>query len=79
MWGGMGFKDLRCFNLAILAKEGWRLHHNPNALLTRVLRAYHFRVGCFLNASLGHNPSWGWSIFEAKINLICRCYMGGWL
>ncbi|KAF7121272.1 hypothetical protein RHSIM_Rhsim13G0210000 [Rhododendron simsii] len=37
--GGMGFKDLRCYNLAMLAKQGWRLMNGGDSLLHRVLKA----------------------------------------
>ena len=30
--GGMGLKDLRAFNLVLLAKQGWRLIQNPRSL-----------------------------------------------
>lgn len=42
LWGGMGFKKLRVFNLAILTKQGWRLFQNENSLLCMLLKAKYF-------------------------------------
>lgn len=63
----MGFKQLKYFNLALLAKQGWRLQNGHNSLLHRVLKAKYFPNGDFLNAALGNNPSYTWrSIFSAQ-------------
>lgn len=48
------------FNVALLAKQGWRLVTQPDYLLTRVLKARYFPSGCFLSALLGFNPSFIW-------------------
>ncbi|KAL1149784.1 hypothetical protein V6Z11_A10G214000 [Gossypium hirsutum] len=55
--GGMGFCDLSKFNIALLAKQGWRIMKNPSSLIVRVLRAKYFNGSNFLEAALGTNPS----------------------
>ncbi|CAH9074791.1 unnamed protein product [Cuscuta epithymum] len=55
--GGMGFRRLRHFNIAMLAKQAWRLLSEPNSLVGRVFRARYYPGGNFLKAKLGNNPS----------------------
>ena len=41
--GGMGFRDLRLFNYAMLAKQGWRLMHDQSSLFFKCFKARYFR------------------------------------
>ncbi|KAL0321165.1 UNVERIFIED_CONTAM: hypothetical protein Sradi_5378000 [Sesamum radiatum] len=69
--GGMGFRNLRAFNLALLAKQGWRVLKNPNLLLSRIWKAKYFVRSDFLQAKRGYNSSFTWrSILEARPTLI---------
>ncbi|BFG14167.1 hypothetical protein CerSpe_004410 [Prunus speciosa] len=65
--GGLNFRELRAFNLALLAKQGWRLCQHPNSLVARLFRAKYYPGSDFLLAPEGNNPSFCWrSIFAAK-------------
>ncbi|KAK5842646.1 hypothetical protein PVK06_005024 [Gossypium arboreum] len=65
--GGLGFRNLSQFNVALLAKQGWNLIHYPNSLLARVLKAKYYPYSTFLEAQLGTLPSLTWkSIWAAK-------------
>lgn len=55
LWG-MGFRGLECFNLAMLAKQAWRLVTEPDLLLCRILKARYFPWGSFFTADVGERP-----------------------
>ncbi|CAN0874829.1 Uncharacterized mitochondrial protein AtMg00310 [Linum grandiflorum] len=66
--GGMGFKDLYGFNLAMLGKLGWQLLSDGTSLMAQILKAKYFPQGDFISANLGSNPSRTWcSIHEARL------------
>ena len=68
--GGMSFRDLRAFNLALLAKQGWRIQQNPGFMVHRVFKAKYFGGSSFKDAQLGSRPSYMWrSIMAAKENV----------
>lgn len=48
--GGLGFRDIHTFNLAMLAKQEWRLLKNPDSLCAQVLRVKYYPSGEVLNA-----------------------------
>ncbi|XP_060974078.1 uncharacterized protein LOC115695073 [Cannabis sativa] len=65
--GGMGFRDLRDYNLAFLGKQGWQLLTNEDSLVRQIYKARYYPSGSFLTATLGQNPSFIWkSILEAQ-------------
>ena len=77
--GGLGYKDLRQFNLAMLAKQGWRLVNGENSFVTSIMKARYFPRTYFLNAKLGNNPSYMWrSILSAQdiVKQGCRRKIG---
>lgn len=67
-YGGMGFKDLAAFNVAMLGKQGWKFQTESDTLVSKVFKARYFPLGNYLGSKLGHNPNFfGRSIFSAKL------------
>ncbi|GAU47065.1 hypothetical protein TSUD_302670 [Trifolium subterraneum] len=73
--GGIGFKNLRAFNEALLAKQGWRLITNPNSLVAQMLKAKYHPKATFLKATPKHLMSYSRkSILQASWILKKGCY-----
>ena len=63
--GGMGFHDMRIFNLALLGKHGWRFITNPDSLCARVIKGRYFPDGEFLEATVPKTASAIWRAIVA--------------
>jgi hypothetical protein len=68
--GGIGFKDLRLFNQALLARQAWRLVQNPESLCARVLKAKYYPNGSLLDTVFTGNASATWHALEHGLALL---------
>jgi hypothetical protein len=58
--GGLGFREMDCFNVVMLAKQGWRLLKFPESLAERVMREKYYPGTDFMKSNLGKRPSFAW-------------------
>ncbi|KAH9752558.1 putative reverse transcriptase/RNA-dependent DNA polymerase [Citrus sinensis] len=70
--GGIGFKNLHAFNVAMLGKQVWKLLTNPESLLGQIFKARYFPRTSIVEAVLGHNPSFVWRSLLAAKHIIVR-------
>ncbi|XP_031120886.1 uncharacterized protein LOC116024124 [Ipomoea triloba] len=70
-FGGLGFKDLRAFNLAMLGKQAWRFLTMPNSLVAKVYKARYYPKSSFIDASVGNCPSFCWRSIMAAHSILC--------
>ena len=70
--GCMGFRDMRSYNQALLAKQAWRLIQQPNSLCARVLSAKYYPDGNILQAGPKNGSSFTWQTIVAGIQTFQR-------
>ncbi|CAL1395980.1 unnamed protein product [Linum trigynum] len=70
--GGLGFRDFDIFNIAMLAKQVWKILMSPTSTLAKMYKARYHPHCSFLNATTGTRPSWVWQgILEGR-KLLCK-------
>ncbi|KAL5556376.1 hypothetical protein UlMin_038612 [Ulmus minor] len=70
--GGMGFKDLSMFNMAMLGKQLWRILQRPDSLLSRVLKAKYFPHSTIWEVDTTHLSSYTWKSILWGRNLVAK-------
>jgi hypothetical protein len=68
--GGMGFRDLNCFNKSLLAKQVWRMWTMPDSLVAQIMKAKYFPNCSILEAPLRTRPSFAWRGIRSSCALI---------
>lgn len=69
-WGGLGFKDLRFFNQAMLARQAWRLIQFPDSLCARSLKAKYFPRASLVDTAFCSNASTTWQSIMHGLELL---------
>ncbi|KAL0408374.1 UNVERIFIED_CONTAM: hypothetical protein Sradi_1771800 [Sesamum radiatum] len=77
--GGAGFRNLKAFNLAILAKQAWRLLMFPNLLLSQIMKAKYYPDTDFFSCEMrGGNRALHGTQFRQQGTYFDREHGGKW-
>lgn len=70
-YGGVGFKELKVFNIRPLAKMMARVLTELDALWVMLLNGLYFEHVEFMEVTNGARASWGWSSLVAGRDVLC--------
>lgn len=68
--GGLNFRDLETFNKALLAKQGWRIFHNPDSTVVRILKGKYFPSSSLLETTCSQHSSYFWKGLICALDLL---------
>ncbi|XP_074342400.1 putative mitochondrial protein AtMg00310 [Apium graveolens] len=69
-YGGLDVREIRNFNLAMLAKQSWRLLTNANPLVSEIMKEKYYPKTDFLDARMGNNSSYMWRSLMAVMKVL---------
>ena len=58
---GLGFREMKKFNVAILGKMTWKLITNPDTICSHLFKGIYHPYLNLLNAKQGRKASWIWA------------------
>jgi hypothetical protein len=68
--GGVGFRDSKLMNQAMLARQCWRIIKHPNSLCARLLKSVYYPRGNILDTVFRQDGSPSWHGIEFGLELI---------
>jgi hypothetical protein len=68
--GELGFRDMRLFNQALLARQAWRLIMFPDSLCAKELKARYYPNGDLTDTVFTGNPSSTWTAIAYGLELL---------
>jgi hypothetical protein len=69
-YGGLGFRDFRLFNQAMLARQAWRLLTQPEHLCAQVLKAKYYPQGQLHDTVFPRGASSSWQAIQYGLELL---------
>ncbi|TYJ23009.1 hypothetical protein E1A91_A08G162400v1, partial [Gossypium mustelinum] len=74
--GGLGIRDVRLFNMALLGRQVWRLINNTDSLCFKVLSSKYFPDGNIFKAKKVDKASFTWSSIAKAAEMLKEGF--GW-